>query len=111
MKVLLVSALSACAAERCKAAAVQFLQGLSADELQYIADFFGACILESAAGVDRGPTQLARGFADSERCRHPAPSCDGLNDQEHKMVLLFEYLCRCGLNRVPVAVRAAGHAG
>jgi hypothetical protein len=110
VKATLVSALSACAGDRQRGKARRFLQGLSADELQYIADFFGACILESAAGFDRGPTQLAPGFANSEQCRHPAPCCDGLSDQEHKMVLLFEYLCRSGLSRISVAVRAGGHA-
>lgn len=110
MKATLVSALSACAGDRQKGKARRFLQGLSADELQYIADFFGAYILESATGRDGGPTRLVRGFADFEQCRHPAPSCDGLNDQEHKIVLLFEYLCRCGLSGAPVAVRA-GQAG
>ena len=106
MKPALVSALVACAGERQRARARRFLEGLSSDELQYIADFFGACILEASAGCERAGAQWAERFAGCERSRRA-----GLNDQEHKMILVLEYLCRCGASQLPTALRAGGHAG
>jgi hypothetical protein len=58
----------------------RFLQGLSSDELQFIAEYLGACILESA-----GPGQGSTGY------------CQETPDQDHKMILLLEYLRRSGL--------------
>jgi hypothetical protein len=67
------------------------LQGLSTDELQYIADFLGACVLESTHAAN-GREELAECVAHFERVR-PAPTtrCD----RDHKMILLMEFLCRC----------------
>jgi hypothetical protein len=76
----LVTALVSCSDITLKSKARRFLQGLSSDELQFIAEYLGACILES-----RGPCQGAAGY------------CSETPDQDHKMILLVEYLRRSGL--------------
>jgi hypothetical protein len=99
VRATLVNALSTCAAERLRDNAIHFLEGLSADELQYIADFVGACILEDGLAPEEGLDAFARYRAGART------SDDGgiLSDQEHKMVLLLEYLCRCGHKRLAPA--------
>jgi len=109
----LVRALCSCAGDRRRGKARRFLQGLSADELNYIAEFLGSCILESnPLGETRG--QLAEDVARFERCRRAsAPERSGsrrapnsLQDDDHKMILLLEYLSRCG-SQPPAMARAA----
>ncbi|MGA2591241.1 MAG: hypothetical protein ABSH32_15080 [Bryobacteraceae bacterium] len=104
MRRALVSAATACVEERLQRKARKFLQGLSTDELQYIAEFLGACVLESWGDTACSRSQLADGIAHFDRFR-PAPAgC--LSDQEHKMILLLEYLCRCKLTHCSLAARA-----
>jgi len=83
----------------------RFLLGLSGDELQYIADFLGSHILEADHRPECGRWQLAEDIAKFECCRFAA-ACDrrgrrrasvSFEDNEHKMILLLEYLDRCGL--------------
>jgi hypothetical protein len=76
----LVAALVACTDAPFRARARRFASGLSADELQFIAEYLGACILESGCGC--APAALA--------ARLPDP------DRDHKIILLIEYLCRTG---------------
>jgi hypothetical protein len=81
-----------------RSGAHRFLTGLSADELQFIAGFLGACVLESAAEGPRSHAELddtLMDFPASGRCR-TTPSYD----QEHKMILLLEYLRRSGIRQV-----------
>jgi len=75
--------------------------GLSSDELQFIAEFLGACILESTEeGCSR--TELAERIAQFQRGRLRCSSgCS--EDQDHKMIILLEYLCRNGSPRVSLA--------
>jgi hypothetical protein len=83
---------------------------LSSDELQYIADFFGACILE-AMGSCGQPARTEDEVALFERFRHPRPEHnDALEDHQHKMILLVEYLSRSGLGQPVAALRATGRA-
>jgi hypothetical protein len=80
--------------------------GLSSDELQFIAEFFGACILESSERCCCSRSELAGRIADFQRarlCRVQRHS----EDQDHKMILLLEYLCQSGLPEFSLAVRAA----
>ena len=94
MRTALITALTACAEPRLQKKARRFLQGLSADELQYIADFLGACILESSE-------RHGCGIACFNRFQSvPSGSSD---DREHKMILLLEYLC---LSHLSSPVRA-----
>ncbi len=103
MKATLVSALSSCASDRDKRKARRFLQGLSSDELQYIAEFLGACILESPPQSRCSRSQLAEGIAQFERLRNERRRG---SDQDHKMILLLEYLCRCRITDCSLHVRA-----
>lgn len=94
MRSSLVTALVSCAASPVKPTARRFLLGLSSDELQFIAEFLGASILESVE-CRRSRAQLAEQIARyQEECasRRGCPS----QDQDHKMILLLEYLSRSG---------------
>lgn len=112
MRAALVRALCACAGNEKRYKARRFLQGLSADELQYIAEFLGSCILDHRRQTACTRGELAEGITQYERCRkasRPAPKCASQfrSDDDHKMILLLEYLCRCELTQSAVAVRAA----
>ena len=68
----------------------QFLLGLSSDELQCIAEFFGACILESERLRGSRRADLAdciQRFYDCSNCIEP--------ERSHKAILLVEFLRRC----------------
>ena len=54
MRKVLVGALASCADTPSRANARRFLRGLSSDELQFIAEFLGACILEEGRIVEQG---------------------------------------------------------
>lgn len=94
----LVKALSTVALSDRRRVARRFLQGLSTEELRYIASYIGACLLESALHAQpasRG--EIAWEILQYESCQ--LGCCDHLpGDVEHKMILLLEYLssCRCG---------------
>lgn len=92
MRTVLISAITACAEQRLQAKARRFLAGLSTDELQYIAEFLGACVLESAGRPAASRGELAEGIEQFEQVRHADSDCPA--DHEHKMILLLEYLCR-----------------
>jgi hypothetical protein len=83
----LVTALLACSDSSVKIKARRFLQGLSSDELQFIAEYLGACILEST-----GPCQSCPGQPTAVVCYRPKTA-----DEDHKMILLLEYLRRSRL--------------
>ena len=114
MTVELVRALCSCAGDRKRGKARRFLQGLSADELNYIAEFLGSCILESHQRLGETRGQLAEDVARFARCRlASAPERGGsrraptsVQDDDHKMILLLEYLSRCAA-RPPELARAA----
>lgn len=86
MRNALVTALIACSDSSLKTKARRFLQGLSSDELQFIAEYLGACILETTEPVPGSAEKFAAAF-------NP---CAGTPDQDHKMILLMEYLRRSG---------------
>ena len=107
MRNSLVAALVACADQPLKAKARRFLAGLSSDELQFIAEFLGSCILESQARCARDRAELAERIARfqqarTNRARKLAP------DQELKMILLLEYLCCSGIQKLSMTARAGG---
>lgn len=77
----MMAALSAASDARKRPVARRFLKGLSTDELQYLAEYLGACILDP---------RLA-GTADRFGCcRRPG----AFEDQAHKLIVLREYLLR-----------------
>jgi hypothetical protein len=87
------------------------LSGLSSDELQYIAEFLGACILDAAAYRSASRRELAEGIKHFALARGHATAtpAETLSDQEHKMILLLEFLCACGLANLSV-IRPAQRA-
>lgn len=108
MRSALVAALASCANGPRRPSARRFLDGLSADELQFIAQFLGAATLEAALDSTRpGPgsrVELAERLVEFHRvCFGPASS----RDQDHKTILLHEFLCRSGLRPAPLAARAS----
>ena len=105
MRNALVAALVSCADRPLKPKARRFLVGLSFDELQFIAEFLGACILESTEKGRCSRSELAERIAQFQRGRlRCSPGCS--EDQDHKMILLLEYLCRSGSPRISLAMRA-----
>lgn len=105
MQDALVAALVSCADRPLKPKARRFLVGLSFDELQFIAEFLGACILESTGKGRCSRAELAERIAQFQRGRlRCAPGCS--EDQDHKMILVLEYLCRSGSPRISLAMRA-----
>ena len=90
MRSNLVAALVSCVDRPLKTRARRFLLGLSSDELQFIAGFLGCCILESSEDTGNSRAQLAGRIAEQQQTR--AQRCRW--DQEHKMILLLEYLGR-----------------
>ena len=111
-KAALVRALSLWVGDLQRRQAKRFLQGLATDELQYIAEFLGSCILESGGRCRGSRTQLAEAIKQFDRSRHSSLCAaghrypDGLQDHEHKMVLLLEYLCRSGMTQYTIGVGA-----
>jgi len=90
----LISAIAACVDQRLQRQARKFLLGLSTDELQYIADFLGACALESVVRSTATRRELAEHVAHFSHLRASARAA-GPRDRDHKMILLWEYLRRC----------------
>jgi len=103
----LVKALATVAPLDRRGRARRFLQGLSTDELRYIASYVGACLIECALQPQPATRcQLAREIEEYECCRMTqaglpsdfakAAGAELLADVEHKMILLLEYLSSCG---------------
>jgi len=101
----LVAALVACADRPMQFRARRFLLGLSSDELQFIAEYFGACILASGDGAACGDTELAGRTIRFQR--HGAPRQAA--DRELKLILLREYLCRAGVQQVAIPIPHSVH--
>ena len=99
MRSILISALVGCADGSGRARSRRFLQGLSSDELQFIAEYLGACILDADADNPHSRAEFATRVMQFQAAREHAISAD----EEHKMVLLLEFLCRGG---VSAALRA-----
>lgn len=82
----LITALVSCAEPEGQSRARRFLTGLSADELEFIAEFLGSCILESSEDLSRATdcVQAHQGRMARASLRR--------TDHEIKMILLREYL-------------------
>ena len=105
MRDSLVAALVACADQPLKSEARRFLAGLSSDELQFIAEFLGSCVLESQVRCARNRSELAERIARFQKSRADRVRMH-TTDQELKMILLLEYLCRSGVQELPMRLRA-----
>lgn len=104
MRSALVAALVSCADAPFRSRSRRFLLGLSCDELQFIAEFLGACILESPRRVRCSRTQLAGRIAEFQQARSGSGTCS--SDQAHKMIVLLEFLCRSSLQQFTLPIRA-----
>ena len=104
----LVAALLSCADAPFRAKVRSFLNGLSLDELGFIAEFLGSCILESGQRSQCSRAQLARRIAEFQEARLGGARLNS-PDQEHKMILLLEFLCRSSLQQftLPLDARPA----
>ena len=87
MRKSLVAALVECAEQPLKLDARRFLAGLTADELEFIADYLGYCILESRLPASPARCDLACSIAAFQAA---CPTCDS----DRKSILLLEYLQR-----------------
>ena len=107
MRNSLEAALVACADQPLKSTARRFLAGLSSDELQFIAEFLGSCVLESQVRCARNRAEIAERIARFQQARADRARMRS-TDQELKMILLLEYLCRSGVQEFSMPARAAG---
>ena len=103
MRIALLAALVSCAEGPLQSKTRRFLMGLSCDELQFLAEFLGASIIASDGRCRCSSAQLAERVAEFQKARCPGHSAD----QDHKMILLLEFLNRSGVQQIPVAVRAS----
>ena len=101
MKNVLVKSLGSMVPCEHRHKARQFLLGLSTDELQYIAEFLGSCVLEAEKPYRWTRLQLSQSIQRFDYCQKIS-----LSDRQHKMILLLEFLCRCHIGSGPVAARA-----
>lgn len=106
MRSALVTALVSCADSPHRSQARRFVQGLSADELQFIASFLGACVLDSSGRPCTSRAQWAEQIAQYQQADALCQEC-GSPDHDHKMILLLEFLCRSG---VPAGASLSAHA-
>lgn len=78
---------------------LEFLRGLSKDELECIAEFEGACVLESLDAHLRNPYRLLADFF--EECGPVRwPNAD---ERAHKTFVVLEYLNLLECRSTPVA--------
>jgi hypothetical protein len=105
LRSVLVAALASCTEGPLKPKTRRFLSGLSRDELQFIAEFLGASILESDELSAGSRLELAGRIVEFQQARGTFSPSD---DQDHKTIVLLEFLCRSGLqDKAPIAFRAA----
>jgi hypothetical protein len=69
---------------------LDFLQGLSLDELECLAEFQGACVLEDEFSVACHPYRLLTDFFDPSVCER----WHNPDDRAHKMFVVLAYLDR-----------------
>ena len=93
MRKSLVAALVACAEQPLKLNARRFLTGLSSDELEFIAEFLGSCILEAEHPLFPRPAELAERISLFGHTHASAGT-------DCKLILVREYLCRLGVPAV-----------
>lgn len=102
MQRALLTALASCASRNFRPQTTRFLAGLSFGELQFIAEFLGASILEADRPCGAPLTERVLQF---RRTKCPC-SETGEADQDHKLIVLMEYLRYSGLQFVPVPIRS-----
>jgi hypothetical protein len=110
MRIALMTALVASAEQSRRFWARRFLTGLSVDEMRFIAEFLGASIVDPGRSAAT-PGQPSRGELaeriEEFRCSRPEHPHRPSPDEEHKMILLLEYLCCAASHQVPATLRSA----
>jgi hypothetical protein len=71
-------------------AAIAFLSGLSMDELLFLAEFLGSCLLISSANSTETWDAVWHQAHSFHRGQHG-------EDMDHKLILVSEYAACCGL--------------
>jgi hypothetical protein len=103
----LVAALVSCADGSLRPKTRRFLAGLSCDELQFLADFVGASIVECACRYPRRRSQLSLGIGEFQKARRAR--CNAASaDQDHKVILLREFLSVSG-QQAAAALRSSAN--
>ncbi len=107
----LVTAISSMSTSCRREAARRFLEGLSADELQYIAAYFGARLLEPGPnGSEQSRDEMAHQIERYEGKNKTSPRSNGSSPEScnvsHRMIVLLEYLSACNMRSKTATVRA-----
>ena len=105
MRRAFVAALASCADSSLRSKTRRFLAGLSFDELQFLAEFLGASILECDCRRPRNRAHLSIRIGEFRKARRPRGGA-AVADQDHKIIILREFLCLSGLEQAPVALRS-----
>lgn len=79
---------------------LNFLRGLSRDELECLAEFEGSCILDSLGNQKRNPYRLLADFFDFA----PANRWANPDEKAHKTIVLLSYLDHLDTSKIRVAV-------
>ncbi len=87
----LVGALLRTAAPANRHIVVDFLRGLSRDELECLAEFQGACVLEAQDTYSFNPYHLLGDFFDPEICER----WRNADDRAHKTFVVLGWIERC----------------
>ena len=98
----LVGALLRTAAPSDRQYVVDFLRGLSRDELECLAEFEGACVLEAQDLRSLNPYNLLGDFFDPQVSNH----WHNADDRAHKTFVVLAWLERCSSNSKNVLNRA-----
>lgn len=107
MRRALVAALASCADGALRPRTRRFLAGLSCDELQFLADFLGASILEYDCRYSQRRSQLSLRIGEFQKVRRGRYAAS--RDQDHKIILLREFLSVSGLEQAPAALRSSAN--
>lgn len=108
----LVTAISSASKLGRREVARRFLEGLSTDELQYIAAYFGAHLLEPRSNdLEQSRNEMAHQIeqyevkavqsAGSTNLKVSSEGCD----VSHQMIVLLEYLSTCNMRSESVSKR------
>ena len=105
MRRALVTALALCVDRKVRPKTRRFLMGLSCDELQFLAEFMGASILESDCQRPGSLAPVAERLVDFQKDKRARPAA--APDQDDKIILLVEFLTVSGFEPGSFAARAA----
>ena len=114
----LVDAISSMSTAGREQAARRFLEGLSTDELRYIAAYFGTRVVDPGLPPpSQNRNQIAQSierYEDAKKSPEPKTagrdSCCSRDKVAHQMIVLLEYLSVCSLDTPATLPVRAGYA-